>query len=346
MPPLLPASDAESRRSLKPGAAPVTGKLTTYYYDPVSQDSFIIVQDDRDVLYLLTPRFGARIPQLSPNAHRMARNAREFRSTRASFPWVWKSFGSHDPRAFPSEAHGAPLLCGFRSRERSVYLLEGGASILFRRRETLDDCAYAWEKCFDVAYLSPMDGAYENFSLEALLEHPDFEPMDWYPDSKEGLYPLEGGFIIEPGACVQNKIEDLSRFPLHEIESPRSVDFVHLSFSWEEFPEEWRPFRELPAALAERLGARFDRAAWERAMLCGAEIRMEQGPPCVHPLFCGSDCVAEFSLMGGMGSGEPHYEDSDAIMLRYAPCAEEAVQQLLRELAEAHPTLRRLRSRP
>ena len=191
-----------------------------------------------------------------------------------------------------------------------------------------------------------MDGAYENFSLEALLEHPDFEPMDWHPEGKEGLYPLEGGFIIEPGACVQNKIEDLSLFPLHEIESPRSVDFVHLSFSWEEFPEEWQPFRELPAALAERLGARFDRAAWGRAMLCGAEIRMEQGPPCVHPLFCGSDCVAEFSLMIGMGSGEPHYEDSDTTMLRYAPCAEEAVQQLLRELAEAHPTLRRLRIPP
>lgn len=56
--------------------------------------------------------------------------------------------------------------------------------------------------------------------------------------------------------------------------------------------------------------------------------------------------MAEFSLMSDSCSLEPHYEDSDAIMLRYAPCAEEAVQQLLRELAEAHPTLRRLRSRP
>ena len=58
----------------------------------------------------------------------------------------------------------------------------------------------------------------------------------------------------------------MSAFQMNPIENALSIDFVQGSFSFAEYPEESRAFRELPSLFSELSGSAFDFQAWERAM--------------------------------------------------------------------------------
>ena len=275
------------------------------------------------------------IPELPPNA-------REYPNKWSSQKWnkcgkKWISFfmagGScEDNNCVPSHEHYSHLHIGFQSSTDTLYFMNNGAVIHFflkkKRKIEIEE----------IRFYTSQQADRNGIRIQNYLHNSSYQNIPIYWEGIDGLYPLEGGFIVTPSFCSSGKLCDMKAYELNHIENSRSIDFVQGAFSLAKYPEESRAFRELPSYFCELTDSSFDYKSWEMAMTAES-IPLEHN--CVHPFYKNGICIAELVIVNLIwGTSYYPYQDLYVLLLRYSPSVESCVIQLVDFVLKKFPSIR------
>lgn len=237
-----------------------------------------------------------------------------------------------DNNCVPSHEHYSHLHIGFQSSTDTLYFMNNGAVIHFflkkKRKIEIEE----------IRFYTSQQADRNGIRIQNYLHNSSYQNIPIYWEGIDGLYPLEGGFIVTPSFCSSGKLCDMKAYELNHIENSRSIDFVQGAFSLAKYPEESRAFRELPSYFCELTDSSFDYKSWEMAMTAES-IPLEHN--CVHPFYKNGICIAELVIVNLIwGTSYYPYQDSYVLLLRYSPSVESCVIQLVDFVLKKFPSIR------
>ena len=306
-------------------------EIYKYYFDKLCERNFIFFKCENGSQYLLSRSMCSHIPELPPGAraYPIKRQSQEWNTWGTKWiSFLRRYFGREDETRIPSPEHYALLQVGFQSAADTVYFMANGAVIHFFLKEDREK----------IRFYTGKQAEEKGILIQDYRHNSSYKKVPVYEEGKEGLYPIEGGYIVKPGFCISGELCDMSAFQMNPIENALSIDFVQGSFSFAEYPEESRAFRELPSLFSELSGSAFDFQVWERAMKANSILPEHN---CVHPFYQDGVCVAELVIVNLIwGTSYYPYHDSYVLLLRYSPVVESCVIQLVDLVSEKHPGIK------
>lgn len=307
-------------------------EINKYYFDLISEENYIIFKCRNGLYYILTNSICSYIPELPPNVREYPNKWDKF--DRKCFSLLGKKFPREDNSHIPSHEHYSHLQIGFQSSMETLYFMNSGAVIHFflkEKGETEEIRFYTRKQADDLG-----------IHIQNFINNSSYQNVPVYWEGIDGLYPLEGGFIVMPGLCFSGKLCDMKAYKLNHIENSLSIDFVQGSFSPAKYPEESRAFRELPLYFCELTNSSFDYKSWEMAMTAES-IPLEHG--CVHPFYRNDICVGELVIVNLIwGTSYYPYQDSYVVLLRYSPFEESYVVQLVNLVLKKFPSIKLIKN--
>lgn len=310
-------------------------EINKYYFDVISEENYIFFKCNNDLHYMLSNSICSYIPELPPNACEYPNERNQF--DRKWFSSLWKSFSREDTSCIPSHEHYSHLQVGFQSSIDSLYFMNNGAAIHFFFKRMGKN---GWSDTIHFYTSQQADSL--GIRIQNFMNNSSYKNIPLYWEGTEGLYPLEGGFIVAPGFCSSGKLCDMQTYKLNHIENPRSIDFVQGILSPAKYPEESRAFREIPLHFCKLTESSFDYESWEIAMTAES-IPLEHD--CVHPFYRNGICIAELIIVNLIwGTSYYPYQDSYVLLLRYSSLVESFVAQLIDLVLRNSPSIKLIKN--
>ncbi len=308
-------------------------EIIKYFFDLVSERNYVFFECKNGLHYMLSHSICSYIPEMPPNDREYPNkiNTQTWNSCGKGWSsFVRRIFPREDIGCAPSPDHYSRLEIGFRSDTDTLYFMDNGAVIRFLLK--------GGKATEEVRFYTSRQAAEFGIQRRNYQNRSSYQKIPLYWEGTDGLYPLEGGFIVKPSFCSDGELCDLKAYELHSIENARSIDFIQGVFNPAKYPEESRAFRELPSYFCELTDSSFDCKSWETAMTAEV-IPTERN--CVHPFDKNGICIAELIIVNLIWGAEYYpYHDSYVLMLRYSPSLELHVIHLVDMVLKKFPRIK------
>ncbi len=233
-----------------------------------------------------------------------------------------------DSWRLPADGHrNAALACAYCSQADTLYFWQGGACAC------LLHAALDFPKRDRLRFYSEAEAQENGMSAEAIAANTLYRPLDLQPKADPAAFPLVSAFIVSPGGLDRSWAED-PRPGFAPIPGFASVEFVQDSSP---LRSEFAAFAAMPRRFAELIGADFDATRWQAAVEDEDGIPFAPDAAATFPFLREGRRVAELTCVLACFEKDCFpYHDAQALILRYEPALQAAVDSLIGEICAAH----------